>query len=99
MGHIDGSLSSPSPTVKLDDKESPNPPFSSWREANQRTFLILQASLTEEAIVEVIGLATAREVWLALELAYSHDSVERMQNLIDSMCQIQKCASFVAEYG
>ncbi|GKB69844.1 uncharacterized mitochondrial protein-like protein [Tanacetum coccineum] len=41
-------------------------------------------------MVEVIGIATAQEVWLALESAYSHDSVERMQNLIDSFPQLQK---------
>ncbi|GJY34723.1 zinc finger, CCHC-type containing LTR copia-type gag-polypeptide [Tanacetum coccineum] len=80
MGHIDGSLSSPSRTVVLDGTESPNPAFSTWQEADHRALLILQASFTEEAMAEVIGLATTREVWLALESAYSHDSVERMQN-------------------
>ncbi|PWA84471.1 zinc finger, CCHC-type, Gag-polypeptide of LTR copia-type [Artemisia annua] len=72
---------------------------SDWYEADQRALLILQASLTEEAMAEVIGLSTAHDVWCALESAYSHDSVERMQNLRDSLRQLQKGTSSVSEYG
>ncbi|GKF41750.1 zinc finger, CCHC-type containing LTR copia-type gag-polypeptide, partial [Tanacetum coccineum] len=97
--HVDGSLDSPSPTISVAEKSSPNPKFAVWKEAGQKALLILQASLTEEAMAEVIGLPTARDVWCVLESAYSHDSVERMQNLLDSLCQLQKGTSSVSEYG
>ncbi|KAJ9544289.1 hypothetical protein OSB04_023996 [Centaurea solstitialis] len=99
IGHVDGSLAAPSTTITIDGKTSPNPEYATWQEENQRALLILQSSLTEEAMAEVLGLHTAYEVWHALESAYSHDSVERMQNLRDSLRQLQKGASSVTEYG
>ncbi|KAJ9552360.1 hypothetical protein OSB04_016405 [Centaurea solstitialis] len=99
IGHVDGSLAAPSTTITIDGKTSPNPEYATWQEENQRALLILQSSLTEEAMAEVLGLHTAHEVWHALESAYSHDSVERMQNLRDSLRQLQKGASSVTEYG
>ena len=55
--------------------------FAAWQSANQRAVILLQASLSEEAFSEVVGLSTAREIWLALEAAYSSSSVEQIQNL------------------
>ncbi|GKB95459.1 putative RNA-directed DNA polymerase [Tanacetum coccineum] len=53
----------------------------------------------DEAMAEVLGLQTARDVWLALEAAYSHDSVERMHTLKDSLRALTKGNSTVAEFG
>lgn len=98
-GHVDGSLIPPSPTIIVDDKTSPNPTFLSWQENDQSALIILQSSLSEEAMAEALGLAMARDVWHSLEDAYSHDSVERMQNLRDSLRQLQKGTLSVSDYG
>ncbi|GKE42295.1 zinc finger, CCHC-type containing LTR copia-type gag-polypeptide [Tanacetum coccineum] len=52
-------------------------------------------------MTEVIGLPTARDVWCAFESAYSHDSVERMQNLkpLGFSSSIAKRHLFYFEYG
>ncbi|KAJ9566476.1 hypothetical protein OSB04_002442 [Centaurea solstitialis] len=89
----------PAPTIMVDDKTSPNPEFLSWQEDDQRALIILQSSLSEEAMAEALGLVTARDVWHALESTYSHDSVERMQNLRDSLRQLQKGTMSVSDYG
>ena len=48
---------------------------------------------------EILGLQTSQEIWRSLELAYSHDSQERMQNLKDYLTQLQKVSSIVSEFG
>nr|GEV40252.1 hypothetical protein [Tanacetum cinerariifolium] len=45
---------------------------------------------SEEEMTEVLGLTSSRAVWLALESAYSYDSLERSQNLKDSLRQLKK---------
>lgn len=99
LSHIDGSIFQPHETLCIDLKTSPNPEFLKWKSSDQQALLILQSSLTEEAMSEAIGLNTARSVWTALEAAYSHDSPERMHTLRDSLRQLQKGDTSVAEYG
>lgn len=50
-------------------------------------------------MVEVSGLYSSREIWLALESAYSHDSMERSQNLKDSLRQLKKGTLSVSEFA
>ena len=81
VDHVDGTLIALPTTIEVEGKSAPNPEFLTWKEADQKAFLILQSSLSEEAMTETIGLQTAREVWVSLERAYCHDSQERMQTL------------------
>lgn len=99
VGHVDGSLTPPPRTITADANTSSNPAYLSWKEDDQRALIILQSSLSEEAMAEVLNLATARDVWRALAVTYSHDSVERMQNLRDSLRQLQKGTMSVSDYG
>ncbi|GKB85874.1 retrovirus-related pol polyprotein from transposon RE1 [Tanacetum coccineum] len=73
--------------------------YTTWQFHDQRVLLLLHSSLSEEAMAEVLGLQIARDVWLALEAAYSHDSVERMHTLKDSLRALTKGNSTVAEFG
>nr|GEW55436.1 retrovirus-related Pol polyprotein from transposon TNT 1-94 [Tanacetum cinerariifolium] len=66
---------------------------------DQRTVIILHASLSEEAISMIVGLTTARDIWAALEAAYNNYSFERVQNLRDQLRQTQKGEKLVAELG
>lgn len=43
-GHIDGTNVKPTPTITTDNTSSPNPAFSTWKEADQRALIILQAT-------------------------------------------------------
>ena len=60
--HVDGTSPSPSQTITVDVKESPNPAYISWLEKDQTIMLLLQSSLTEEAMAEVIGVTTSRDL-------------------------------------
>ncbi|KAJ0837252.1 putative RNA-directed DNA polymerase [Helianthus annuus] len=67
--------------------------------AEQQAIILLNASLTEEALSVTIGKNSAREIWLALENAFCNMSVERVQNLRDNLRLIQRGDKSVADYG
>ncbi|KAK9078295.1 hypothetical protein SSX86_002352 [Deinandra increscens subsp. villosa] len=99
LHHVDGSAVAPSPTVTTDGKPVPNPEFISWNSDDQQTVIIIHTSLTEEAVAIVVGLPTAREIWVALENAYNNTSTERVQLLKDSLRMIVRGDRSVAEYA
>ncbi|KAM0002129.1 putative RNA-directed DNA polymerase [Helianthus debilis subsp. tardiflorus] len=96
--HIDGS-SVPDETVTVDGKSAKNPEFTSWTTADQKAALLLLSSLTEEAATEVLGISSARQIWVALENTYSNASIERVQTLRDSLQQLKKGSSSVTDFS
>ncbi|PWA92929.1 zinc finger, CCHC-type, Gag-polypeptide of LTR copia-type [Artemisia annua] len=50
-------------------------------------------------MAETLGHKTTRDVWCALEAAYSHDSVERVHMLRESLRHLQKGSSTIAEFS
>nr|KAJ0209912.1 hypothetical protein LSAT_V11C400165660 [Lactuca sativa] len=99
VGHVDGSSLPPAATITKDGKTEPNPALPTWHAADQRVVILLQASLTEEAFSKIVGLGTARQIWVALEAAYSNSSVERVQNLHDQLRLLSKGSTPVSEFG
>lgn len=99
LPHNDGSAVAPSPEVLTDGKSSPNTLYTTWKIDDQRAVIILHASLSEEAVAEIVGLPSARLIWLALETAYNNSSVERIQNLRDQLRQSVKVVSTVVEFA
>lgn len=96
--HIDGSTA-PSATITVEDKSIPNLLLENWHDSDQRVVILLNSSLTEEVAAEVLGLTTARDIWVTLESAYSNSSVERIHSLRDSLRTLSKGSSFVSEFG
>ena len=61
LDHVDGTLAPP-PWFAPGDSQTPNIKHFAWKNINQRFFSLLLSSLTKEAMVEVVGLSTSREV-------------------------------------
>ncbi|KAM0045580.1 putative RNA-directed DNA polymerase [Helianthus debilis subsp. tardiflorus] len=99
LGHVDGSIEPPAKTTLVNSVQQTNPEFTAWSVSDQQAVLILNSSLTEEAIAEILGLTTARQIWTALEAAYSNTSLERMHLLRDNLRRLTKGSSTVADYG
>ncbi|KAM0068395.1 putative RNA-directed DNA polymerase [Helianthus debilis subsp. tardiflorus] len=99
ISHIDSLVDSPTPTITTNDKTSPNPEYVSWLAADQRTMVLINATLSEEAMTVVVGLATARQRWQSLEAAYGNTSIERVQNLRDQLRTLLKGSKSVADFG
>lgn len=98
LGHVDGSSVLPAEFTD-EGKSTPNPAFLAWVTADQRTVILLQSSLTEEAFSEVVGLSTARAIWVALERAFGNSSMERIQTLRDQLRHLTKGTLTVSEFG
>ncbi|XP_076918808.1 uncharacterized protein LOC143579360 [Bidens hawaiensis] len=99
LGHIDGTSLQPSSTITVEGKTTPNPAASLWAAQDQKAVILLNASLTEEVASEVLGISGARQIWIALELAFSNSSTERMYFLHDTLRQLTKGTSLVTDYS
>ncbi|GKE77633.1 hypothetical protein Tco_1543753 [Tanacetum coccineum] len=66
---------------------------------NQRAPILIQSSLSEEAMVEKNGNSTSHSLWSILKAVYCHDSMERMHTLRDSLRNLQKGSSTVVEFA
>ncbi|RVW78750.1 hypothetical protein CK203_059316 [Vitis vinifera] len=71
LGYVDGTLVPP-PRCEPATSTTLSTKYLAWKAADQRLLCLLLSSLTEEAIAVIVGLSTAREVWLALENTFSH---------------------------
>ncbi|KAJ0043957.1 hypothetical protein Pint_18656 [Pistacia integerrima] len=91
-GYIDGSTSMPSATS---DPTAHN----LWKQNDQLVMNLLFSSLTEEALSVVIGLTTSREVWNALEAAFSHKSKVRELQIKDELHLMKRGSRSVSEYS
>jgi hypothetical protein len=84
IGHVDGTLEPP-PRFAPANFQTPNIKHLAWKQTDQRLLSLLLSSLTEEAMAEVMGLTTSREVWIALENTFSHHSKAREIRLKDDL--------------
>lgn len=70
LGYIDGSLKSPPPFL-LDPSGNPtdisNPQYDEWQRTDSNVLSCILATLSNSVLSHVVGLSSAREVWLALE--------------------------------
>ncbi|PWA91410.1 hypothetical protein CTI12_AA080840 [Artemisia annua] len=88
--HVAADATPPPALITVAGKSSPNPDAAAWFDKDQKAVLLIKSSLTEEAAAEVLGLKGARDIWTALEQAYSNASVERIHSLRDSLRLIKK---------
>ena len=111
FSHIDGSATIPpititpnSSSISTDDSSTSsnpqlNPAYTAWRLQDQRLLSLLFSSLTEEAMAEVLGLTTARDVWMALENSFSHISKARELQIKDELQLLKRGNRSVTEYS
>nr|GEX10152.1 hypothetical protein [Tanacetum cinerariifolium] len=75
-GYVDGSIPMSPSTITSGESTSQNPAYSSWIAADQRALILIQSSLSEEAMAKTLGNSTSHSLWSALQTVYCHDSVE-----------------------
>ncbi|KAD3641226.1 hypothetical protein E3N88_30450 [Mikania micrantha] len=99
LSHVDGTQNAPPPLITNNDKSVDNPAYITWIQAEQQAIIILNASLTEEALSVTVGLSSARDIWVDLDAPFCNTSVERVQNLWDNLRALKKGDKPVAEFG
>lgn len=111
--YIDGSLSSPSPTITTDSKTSPNPAYLTWMRQDRLLYGTLIGTL-EQSIVPLISLTTtSKELWDTLASTFASASrghIKQLkaqfrsiskgpQSITDFMRSIKSCADQLALLG
>jgi len=100
IGFIDGSLQQPNETITTTNGTSTvNPEFLEWKLKDQRILSLLLSSLTEEAMAAAVGLATSRDVWVALERVFSHRSKTREILLKDELQLMKKGNRSIVDFA
>ena len=80
LGYVDGTLISP-PRFEPKTSSTLDTKYLVWKVADQRILCLLLSSLTEEAIVVVVGLSTARDIYLTLDTMFSNHLKSRKLSL------------------
>lgn len=76
FGYLDGSIKPLTPLIANDQGTMvANSKYVEWYQQDQRLLSLLNSSLTEEAMAEVLECEMTNIVWLALESAYGDDSL------------------------
>uniref|UniRef100_A0A5B6YY77 Retrotransposon Copia-like N-terminal domain-containing protein n=1 Tax=Davidia involucrata TaxID=16924 RepID=A0A5B6YY77_DAVIN len=79
MDHLNGSP--PIKTMTTDNKEVPNPKFDDWQYVDLLLRSWITGTLSEEALGHVVGMITAKDVWMCLEETYLQATKERELHL------------------
>ena len=98
LGYVDGTLVPPS-RFESETSSTLSTKYLAWKATDQRLLCLLLSSLTEEVIVFVVGLSTARDVWLALEIRFSHHLKALELRLKDDLQLMKRGTKSVAEYA
>ncbi|KAL5763026.1 hypothetical protein ACOSP7_019290 [Xanthoceras sorbifolium] len=98
LGHIDDTLEPP-PPFEPPTSQTPNPKHLAWKTSDKCLLSLIFSSLTEEAMAEVVGLSTSREVWTVLENTFSHRSKTREISLKDDLQLMKRGTRSVTVYA
>lgn len=77
----------------------PNDKNLAWKADDQCLLSLLLSSLTEKAMIEVVGLSTARDVWLTLENTFNHRSKASEIHLKNDLQLMKRGTRPVAAYA
>ena len=88
MGHIDGTISSQSPTIVQDGSSTPNPQYTNWFTIDQLIINLLFSAMTEADSLSFASYDTARSLWVAIEAQYANTSRSHVMSIKN---QLQRC--------
>ena len=91
-GYIDGSTLMPSATTD-------STAYNLWKQNDQLVMSLLLSSLTEEALSITIGFTTSRDIWNAIETAFSHKSKARELQIKDELHLMKRGSRSISEYS
>jgi hypothetical protein len=90
--HVDPSGSSDGRSIIV------NPEYTSWYHQDQLVLNVINSSLSEVVLSNVVGAATACEEWSTLERMYASSSRARIMQMGMQLATIQKNELSIADY-
>ncbi|KAK1604908.1 hypothetical protein QYE76_028689 [Lolium multiflorum] len=94
-GYLDGSEEEPEKDIATKDNDGKevkirNPEYTRWIAQDQSVLGYLLRNMTREVLVQVAGLSSAREVWMAVTEMFSSVSKARIVHLRTQLNQTRK---------
>lgn len=87
FGYVDGTIPCPAQKVGTGDAITDNPSYPRWIANDAHVRMIIISTISEASFQHVQG-ATSRELWLALERAYSPNTTSREYTLKTQLLKI-----------
>ncbi|KAI3888569.1 hypothetical protein MKW92_024743 [Papaver armeniacum] len=95
---VDGSSVQPVKTIDLDGDILPNPLFIHWRKMNRFVMSCLNATLDETISRGIIGLSTARQIWVHLERLFTQQFSAKKSLLRSQLHSIKRGNKSISSY-
>ncbi|KAK9065237.1 hypothetical protein SSX86_016620 [Deinandra increscens subsp. villosa] len=100
-GYVDGSIPCPPTTINITPTQTatdtpaaapsiaPNPQYAIWVANDAHIRMLILSTISEASFLHVQGTTTSREVWLALDRAYSPHTGSREYTLKTQLLRIE----------
>lgn len=98
MGHLDGTITAPSPTIIQNNLTVPNPKYQIWFSQDQLIQQAMMASVDPTIAPTVATGSSAHKAWELLHTAYASKSHTRIFSLRDQLQNSKKASKSIAEY-
>lgn len=96
---VDGTLPCPSQyTISEDGSLSPSEDYEAWLEQDSNLISLITATISSEALAQVVGCITAQEVWTALKDRYATISRSNVVQLKSNLQSIEKGSDNIEKY-
>ncbi|VFQ87118.1 unnamed protein product [Cuscuta campestris] len=103
MGHVDGSIVPPPPTVRTADKDGnvssvPNPEYEKWSVIDAQLCACLLAIITPSVQTTLLAHTSAQAIWNQLQLRYNSLSLTHIFQLKEQLHNIHKGTDSMQKY-
>ena len=99
-GFITGEAIPPLQMIEgpLDGQMMPNPEYIAWQRQDRRVASLLLSSLSEGALVLVVGLRSARDIWRALEINFASKSTAKVMQYRQQIQNMKRESLSMSEF-
>ncbi|KAF8403069.1 hypothetical protein HHK36_011163 [Tetracentron sinense] len=96
---LDGTYPCPPPFfTSPDSSETPNPAYITWFQTDQTLICLINATLSEPVLSQVVGLSTSHDIWQCLQQNFSQHSLANATHLRFQLLSITKGSKSISEY-
>ncbi|KAF5475541.1 hypothetical protein F2P56_007339 [Juglans regia] len=99
FGYVDGTLKMPAKEISSNDGTlQPNPAFDLWETQDNLILSCINASLTDEILMQVSQCSTSHEVWTSLHTAFATQSKAKVIQVRSQLATARKTTQSVTDY-
>lgn len=98
VGHLNGSLVVPSPTIVVNNSHSVNPEYTLWKRQDQLIFSALLGAISQNLQSLVSRADNSAAIWETLGLTYAKPSRTHIRQLRDQLKNWKKGSMMITAY-